>query len=223
MGLHPARRSRRTVAAVTLLAIAATGCGGTPGDESTSTSALRPTPTTTTTAATTTSEPIGRGEDATGHASPLDELPSSAGDVPTTTAPPAPTTTTVPHAGAPRDFVELGYVPVSGDLAVRLDDRAARSSLAELLQREDVEHLAAARAALSEPPAPGETGFAFVLLGCAETSAELALDASTIEATLTGNERVVCVVPSAFLAVFTVPAEDVAPGARLVGAAPPGA
>jgi hypothetical protein len=57
--------------------------------------------------------------------------------------------------------------------------------------------------------------FAFVLAGCQNDGAALAVRAERITATLTGGEGVACFVAEWYLAVFAVPAGLVPPGARV--------
>jgi hypothetical protein len=71
------------------------------------------------------------------------------------------------------------------------------------------------RAAVGRNSGAGTRLFAFVLAGCQDTGAVLALRAERITATLTGGEGISCFVAEWYLAVFAVPAALVPPGARV--------
>ena len=73
--------------------------------------------------------------------------------------------------------------------------------------------VAEARAAVARRA--GDRMFAFVLAGCQNTGATLAIRSDRIAATLTGGEGIACLVAEYFLAVFAVPAHLVPPGARV--------
>ena len=57
--------------------------------------------------------------------------------------------------------------------------------------------------------------FAFVLAGCQNDGAALAIQPGRITATLTGGEGTACFVAEWYLAVFAVPAHLIPPGARV--------
>ncbi len=109
------------------------------------------------------------------------------------------------------DFVPLGprrLAPAAGELG---DTAALRAGLAAA----GVAMTGAVRTALDRTVAAGERGFAFVLAGCAETSAVLLLAHDTITADLTGGDGKVCVAPAYFLATFVTRADLVPAGAVL--------
>lgn len=68
--------------------------------------------------------------------------------------------------------------------------------------------------ALEFRPGEGERAFAYVLIGCTETSAELEITEETISANLTGSDDV-CDAPEMFLTVFSVDADAVPEAAEL--------
>jgi hypothetical protein len=117
-------------------------------------------------------------------------------------------------AGGPgrlADFVPLraGRLPAA---AAELGDTAAlRSTLAAA----GVDVSGAVATALERTVATGERGFAFVLTGCAETSAVLLIGHDTITADLTGGDGAVCDAPAYFLATFVADADHVPPRAEL--------
>jgi hypothetical protein len=71
------------------------------------------------------------------------------------------------------------------------------------------------RAAVARAGAAGTRLFAFVLAGCQDTGAVLAIRPERITATLTGGEGISCFVAEWYLAVFAVPSGLVPPGARV--------
>ena len=71
------------------------------------------------------------------------------------------------------------------------------------------------RAAVARNSGAGTRLFAFVLAGCQDTGATLAIRTERITATLTGGEGIACFVAEWYLAVFAVPAGLVPPGARV--------
>jgi hypothetical protein len=72
-----------------------------------------------------------------------------------------------------------------------------------------------ARAAVARNNGTDIRRFAFVLAGCQNDGAALAIAAGRITATLTGGEGIACFVAEWYLAVFAVPAGLVPPGARV--------
>jgi hypothetical protein len=72
-----------------------------------------------------------------------------------------------------------------------------------------------ARAAVARHLGPGNRLFAFVLSGCRNTGATVAIRAGRVTAALTGGEGVACFAAEWFLAVFAVPVTLVPPGTRV--------
>lgn len=122
-------------------------------------------------------------------------------------------------AGAPDAdrFVELGTITARIALDPVELGTPQVEGLSRALQNARAQHLEQAQDALRAKPQQGERGFAFVLIGCAETGAELQITESTIDAELTGNEDTVCAAPVYFLATFIVDADEVPEGAELGG------
>lgn len=114
-------------------------------------------------------------------------------------------------------FVELGTITARIALDPAELGTGQADSLATALERAQAQHLDQAKAALAEDPGPGRRGFAFVLIGCAETGAELQISPAEIDAELTGGEDINCDAPVFFLATFIVDEDDVPEGARLGG------
>lgn len=114
-------------------------------------------------------------------------------------------------------FVELGTITARIALDPAELGTSDAQSLATALERAQAQHLDQAQDALAEAPEPGERGFAFVLIGCAETDAVLHVSQQHIDAELTGGENINCAAPVYFLATFTVDADQVPAGARLGG------
>jgi hypothetical protein len=75
--------------------------------------------------------------------------------------------------------------------------------------------MASARAAVERSGGPDTRIFAFVLAGCQNDGAALAIQAGRITAALTGGEGTACFAAEWYLAVFAVPAARVPPGARV--------
>lgn len=73
----------------------------------------------------------------------------------------------------------------------------------------------AARAAAARHGGAGTRLFAFVLGGCQNDGAALAIGTDRITASLTGGEGIACFAAEWFLALFAVPAGLVPPGARV--------
>jgi hypothetical protein len=71
------------------------------------------------------------------------------------------------------------------------------------------------RAAVVRHRGAGTRLFAFVLAGCQNDGAALAIAAGRVTATLTGGEGIACFAAEWYLAVFAVPAGLVPPGARV--------
>ncbi|WP_214402767.1 hypothetical protein [Pseudonocardia lacus] len=72
-----------------------------------------------------------------------------------------------------------------------------------------------AAAALRRPVPAGARTFAFVLVGCQDTTAVLHVRPDRISAEATGPDEVDCGAPEFFFAAFDVPADRVPPGAVL--------
>jgi hypothetical protein len=72
-----------------------------------------------------------------------------------------------------------------------------------------------AAAALRRPVPADTRSFAFVLVGCQDTTAVLHLEPDRISAEPTGPTEVACGVGEYFFALFDVPADRVPPGAVL--------
>lgn len=102
------------------------------------------------------------------------------------------------------DFVSLGTGAI-GSHSVELTADAGKALLTELTDGE-ANHLDEAEEALTLLPDKGERAFAFVLPGCAETSAELLNTNGTLTAELTGGDGTDCAQAVYFLATFRVPA-----------------
>jgi hypothetical protein len=75
--------------------------------------------------------------------------------------------------------------------------------------------IASARAALTRNSGADTRLFAFVLAGCQNDGAAVAIAPGRITATLTGGEGIACFVAEWYLAVFAVPASVVPPGIRV--------
>jgi hypothetical protein len=76
--------------------------------------------------------------------------------------------------------------------------------------------IATARAAVARNSGADTRLFAFVLAGCQNDGAALAIQPGRITATLTGGEGIACLVAEWYLAVFAVP-DDLAPQGTRVG------
>jgi hypothetical protein len=116
-------------------------------------------------------------------------------------------------AGGPgrlADFVPLRTGRIEAAAAALGDTAALRSALSA----GGVDVSGAVAAALDRTVAAGERGFAFVLSGCAETSAVLLVDHDTITADLTGGDGKVCAKPAYFLTTFLTNADQVPPQAK---------
>jgi hypothetical protein len=72
-----------------------------------------------------------------------------------------------------------------------------------------------ARAAVARNSGADTRLFAFVLAGCQNDGAALAIQAGRMTATLTGGDGIACFVAEWYLAVFAVPAHLVPPGTRV--------
>jgi hypothetical protein len=72
-----------------------------------------------------------------------------------------------------------------------------------------------ARAAVARNSGAGTRLFAFVLPGCQNEGAALAIQAKRVTAMLTGGEGIACFAAEWYLAVFAVPTGSVPPGARV--------
>jgi hypothetical protein len=113
-------------------------------------------------------------------------------------------------------FVELGTLGADGPevRAAWLESDGA-TEMAEALEDAadadtgglDDDQLDEALAGLDHRPAAGHRGVAFILTGCAETSAELTIDGSVISADLVerGGTVTMCDVAVEFLVVFEIP------------------
>jgi hypothetical protein len=77
------------------------------------------------------------------------------------------------------------------------------------------EAVGSARAAVARHLGAGNRLFAFVLPGCRNTGATVAIRAGRVTAALTGGEGVACFAAEWFLAVFAVPVTLVPPGTRV--------
>jgi hypothetical protein len=75
--------------------------------------------------------------------------------------------------------------------------------------------MASARAAVGRSGGPDTRIFAFVLAGCQNDGAALAIQAGRITATLTGGAGTACFAAEWYLAVFVVPARLIPPGTRV--------
>jgi hypothetical protein len=71
------------------------------------------------------------------------------------------------------------------------------------------------RAAVARNSGADTRLFAFVLAGCQNDGAALAIQAGRMTATLTGGDGIACFVAEWYLAVFAVPAHLVPPGTRV--------
>ncbi len=123
------------------------------------------------------------------------------------------------------DFVDLGTLRLSQVDPVELDGDGASDAMINELQdaaaeeaasgvgpNDDVDDVGAEIVdALEYQPPNGTRAFAFVLSGCQDTGAELVVEGESIEAELTGGEKVNCGEPNHFLATFTID-EDAIPG-----------
>ncbi|MFJ8914177.1 hypothetical protein [Amycolatopsis sp. NPDC102389] len=81
---------------------------------------------------------------------------------------------------------------------------ADAEELQRALERAKISKPDDVRAAMSFAPPADRRGFAFVVPGCAEDGAELAVGQGTLTADLTGGENVNCATANYFLAVFSV-------------------
>ncbi len=104
-------------------------------------------------------------------------------------------------------FISLGSRPLDIRHAELGTDRAQELYRSLTLDR--------AKAALENTPPPGRRGFAFVLTGCAEDSAVLAIDGTTLTAKAVGAEEVACATANYFLATFSVDQDRVPPTPQL--------
>ncbi|MDY7099982.1 MAG: hypothetical protein S0880_02230 [Actinomycetota bacterium] len=151
-----------------------------------------------------------------------DTSPTGVGDntatIDATVTTSASTVTSTTVAAGPRAdiLVNLGVDWVVEPSATRLDDADTVAAMRAALIAEDPRSIDEALEALDEPVPEGEIGFAFAFLGCEATDAVLELTDTTITATLIEDPDVACDAPDGYLAVFTVPAADVAPDAELV-------
>lgn len=103
-------------------------------------------------------------------------------------------------------FVSLGTGYV-GTHQVELGGERGPALLAELTRR-GATNLDQARDALDQVPGSNkERMFAYVLPGCAETSAVLVREDGGVGAELTGGEDTNCAAAVYFLAMFRIPAE----------------
>ncbi len=100
---------------------------------------------------------------------------------------------------------------------------ASTGAAAEVSRPDQIDRLAggppvaieSARAAVARNSGAGTRIFAFVLAGCQNDGAALAIRADRITATLTGGEGIACFVAEWYLAVFAVPTSLVPPGTRV--------
>jgi hypothetical protein len=102
-------------------------------------------------------------------------------------------------------FVSLGTGYV-GTHQVELGGERGPALFAEL-KRRGATDLDQARDALDQVPGSNERMFAYVLPGCAETSAVLVREDGGVGAELTGGEDTNCAAAVYFLATFRIPAE----------------
>ena len=109
------------------------------------------------------------------------------------------------------DFVPLGTGRITPGAAELGDTAALRAQLAAA----GVAMSGAVGTALDRTAGTDERGFAFVLTGCAETSAVLLLAHDKITADLTGGEGTACDAPEYFLVTFVAGADHVPEGAVL--------
>lgn len=77
----------------------------------------------------------------------------------------------------------------------------------------DADRDAEVQAAMSHQPSEGMSAVAFVLPGCQDTGAHLAVSGGTMEAHLTNDEVINCAEAEYFLAIFEMP-DDLASTVR---------
>jgi hypothetical protein len=107
----------------------------------------------------------------------------------------------------------IAFVPLGAGLDLDASGSELRlDPLYTSLEAAGANNLAEAKAALETDVPDDFLGLAFVLAGCAETSAVLVID-KPLRADLTGGENTNCDAPEYFLATFEVPAEYVPEGA----------
>jgi hypothetical protein len=129
-----------------------------------------------------------------------------------------------PASAAPASSAPAGSpVPAPTLIAFAMVSTAGTGAAAEVSDPDQIARLVggppeaveSARAAVARNRGPGNRLFAFVLPGCRDTGATLAIRAGSITATLTGGEGTACFAAEWYLAVFAVPAAQVPPGTRV--------
>ncbi|GAA0955351.1 hypothetical protein [Virgisporangium aurantiacum] len=128
-----------------------------------------------------------------------------------------------PASSAPAASPVASPVPAPTLIAFAMVPTAGTGGAAEVTDPDQIDRLTgappevigAARAAVARNLGPGNRLFAFVLPGCRNTGATVAIQAGRITAALTGGEGVACFAAEWFLAVFAVPATLVTPGTRV--------
>jgi hypothetical protein len=135
----------------------------------------------------------------------------------------APAATVASSAGASSHAPAASAAPSATLIAFVMVSAASTGGATEVSGPDQINRLVdgppavieSVRAAVARNSGAGTRLFAFVLPGCQDTGAGLAIRADRITATLTGGEGIACFVAEWYLAVFAVPAGLVPPGARV--------
>jgi hypothetical protein len=133
----------------------------------------------------------------------------------------APATTVPPSAGASSPLPAASPATSATLIAFVMVQPAGTGGATEVSAPDQIDRLvdgppaaiASARAAVARNT--GTRLFAFVLAGCQNDGATLAIKSGRITASLTGGEGIACFAAEWYLAVFAVPAHLVPPDARV--------
>jgi hypothetical protein len=128
-----------------------------------------------------------------------------------------------PASSDPAASPVASAVPAATLIAFAMVPTAGTGGAAEVSDPDQIDRLTgappetvgSARAAVARHLGPGNRLFAFVLSGCRNTGATVAVRAGRVTAALTGGDGVACFAAEWFLAVFAVPATLVPPGTRV--------
>jgi hypothetical protein len=139
---------------------------------------------------------------------------STASPATATVAPSAEATSHLPTASPATSAQLIAFVQVSAASTGAAAEVSGPDQIGRLVDGPPAA-VESVRAAVARHTSTHTRLFAFVLAGCQNDGAALAIQAGRITASLTGGEGIACFVAEWYLAVFAVPASLVPPGARV--------